>query len=181
MTTAIQAASYITKKMVYGEMQLQKLLYYSQAWSLAWTGKPLFTDEIEAWKEGPVVRSVWVARKYGSDAIGEEADLDDDQRAIIDAVYDFYGTNGGAVLSVMTHAEQPWVEARDGLAAHQRSTAPVSQATMRRFYTLCVVDGKSRTPKPPLKRSKASATEVQAVGRLQSVRWRGALDALATR
>ena len=30
-------------------MKLQKLVYYSQAWSLIWDEKPLFEEEIEAW------------------------------------------------------------------------------------------------------------------------------------
>jgi len=43
-------AAYILKKQ--GEMsamKLQKLVYYSQAWSLVWDEKPLFRAQIEAW------------------------------------------------------------------------------------------------------------------------------------
>ena len=39
-----------------GAMKLQKLLYYSQAWSLAWDGEPVFRERVQAWSEGPVVR-----------------------------------------------------------------------------------------------------------------------------
>ena len=35
-------------------MKLQKLIYYSQAWSLVWDEKPLFAERIEAWANGPV-------------------------------------------------------------------------------------------------------------------------------
>ena len=34
-------------------MKLQKLVYYSQAWSLVWDEKPLFEEAIEAWANGP--------------------------------------------------------------------------------------------------------------------------------
>jgi uncharacterized phage-associated protein len=36
-------------------MKLQKLVYYSQAWSLVWEDRPLFREEIQAWASGPVV------------------------------------------------------------------------------------------------------------------------------
>ena len=35
-------------------MKLYKLCYFSQGWHLAWTGKPLFSDEFEGWRHGPV-------------------------------------------------------------------------------------------------------------------------------
>lgn len=40
-------------------MKLQKLTYYSQAWHLVWTEKPLFDNRIEAWANGPVVRELY--------------------------------------------------------------------------------------------------------------------------
>ena len=39
MATAIDVMKYIkSQKSITGEVQLQKLVYYSQAWSLAWDG-----------------------------------------------------------------------------------------------------------------------------------------------
>lgn len=43
-------------------LKLQKLLYYAQGVTLALTEKPLFSDPLEAWLQGPVVPSVF--RKY---------------------------------------------------------------------------------------------------------------------
>lgn len=39
--------------------KLQKLLYYAQGWHLAVTDRRLFAEDLEAWAEGPVIRSVW--------------------------------------------------------------------------------------------------------------------------
>lgn len=40
-------------------MKIQKLVYLAHGWSLALLGKPLITDKIEAWKYGPVIRSLY--------------------------------------------------------------------------------------------------------------------------
>jgi|SRR6516225_8231636 hypothetical protein len=55
MATVFDVAAYILGKK--GEMtawKLQKLVYYSQAWSLVWDLRPLFAERIEAWPNGPV-------------------------------------------------------------------------------------------------------------------------------
>ena len=36
-------------------LRLQKLLYYVQGWSLGERGRPMFREEIQAWRYGPVV------------------------------------------------------------------------------------------------------------------------------
>ena len=40
-------------------LKLQKLLYYAQGICLGFYGKPLFSEKIEAWQHGPVVREVY--------------------------------------------------------------------------------------------------------------------------
>ncbi|MDR1313648.1 MAG: DUF4065 domain-containing protein [Deltaproteobacteria bacterium] len=42
-------------------LKLQKMLYFAQGWHLAYFNVPLFEDPIEAWKYGPVIRSVYRA------------------------------------------------------------------------------------------------------------------------
>ena len=41
-------------------MKLQKLLFYSHAWWLARNDDGLFSDDIEAWSWGPVVRNIYI-------------------------------------------------------------------------------------------------------------------------
>ncbi|WP_366513810.1 type II toxin-antitoxin system antitoxin SocA domain-containing protein [Planktotalea sp.] len=45
-------------------MKLQKLVYIAYGWHLALSGKKLFTEEIEAWKHGPVVPSLYHEFKH---------------------------------------------------------------------------------------------------------------------
>ena len=40
-------------------LQLNKLLYITQCFSLGISGKPAFGDKIEAWKYGPVIKSIY--------------------------------------------------------------------------------------------------------------------------
>ncbi|HCU23588.1 MAG TPA: hypothetical protein DF383_01115, partial [Deltaproteobacteria bacterium] len=60
MTSVHDVATYILKKTgPITAMKLQKLVYYSQAWSLVWDEKPLFKEKIEAWTNGPVVPALY--------------------------------------------------------------------------------------------------------------------------
>ena len=117
MPTSTDVAKYILSKQGFmSAMKLQKLVYYSQAWSLVWDGEPLFQDRIEAWRDGPVVRELWNVHrgKFVLDAIdGGDADaLGEEQRATVDQVLASYGKLDGATLSRMTHDERPWIDAR---------------------------------------------------------------------
>ena len=54
--SVLDVAAYILKKLgSMTTMKLQKLVYYSQAWSLVWDEQSLFIESIEAWANGPVV------------------------------------------------------------------------------------------------------------------------------
>ncbi len=50
-------------------MKLQKLVYYSQVWSIVWDDDVVFNEEIQAWKNGPVVRELWDATRVISEFI----------------------------------------------------------------------------------------------------------------
>ena len=60
MADVFDVAKYILEKQgSMTTMKLQKLVYYSQAWSIVWDEKPIFAERIEAWASGPVVRELW--------------------------------------------------------------------------------------------------------------------------
>lgn len=118
-------------------MKLQKLVYYSQAWALAWTERPLFPNRIEAWANGPVVRDLYAAHRgeFEVSAIpGDPQALDEKAVAIVDAVLDAYGHQSPQALSELTHSEQPWIEARRGAAPGSRSEAEITPRAMRAYY-----------------------------------------------
>lgn len=140
--TAIDVAAYILDKLGNTPaMKLQKLIYYSQAWSLVWDDKPLFQDRIEAWANGPVIRSLYKSLRgqYTVTSIpdGHPDLLDDTQRETVDAILEFYGTKSSHWLSDLTHMESPWKEAREkaGLTDGERGRVVISEASMAEYYS----------------------------------------------
>lgn len=93
-------------------MKLQKLVYYSQAWSVVWDDDVLFSDPIEAWKNGPVVRDLWEANRnqfrVHSVAGGNSSRLNADQQETVELVLAYYGDRDAQWLSDLTHMEDPW-------------------------------------------------------------------------
>ena len=60
MVSAHDVAAYILRKQgPLSAMKLQKLVYYAQAWSTVWDDQPLFSEAVEAWANGPVVRELY--------------------------------------------------------------------------------------------------------------------------
>ena len=128
-------------------MKLQKLCYYSQAWSLVWDQEPLFAERIEAWGNGPVVRELY--RRHadcyciGSSPDGNPDRFSSDQRETVDAVLEAYGKLTAQQLSELTHREQPWITARGGVAPTVCSNAAISHESMASFYGSLVDSGDS--------------------------------------
>lgn len=120
-----------------GQMKLQKLMYYSHAWHLAITGSPLVDDlRFKAWTGGPVIPDVWHSHRQDSSrsVAKPHAELDPSVAWIVEMVLDQYGTLSGQELSELTHVEEPWLEARGGIAADAPSTTPLSDEHTARFY-----------------------------------------------
>ncbi|SUU92200.1 Uncharacterized phage-associated protein [Anaerococcus octavius] len=120
MTSIFDVVNYILSKN--GEMtsmKLQKLTYYSQAWNLAWEGKPLFDEEFEAWANGPVCSELFrvhkgqfIVNKEIFEDFGDENNLNKTEKENIDEVLKTYGDKEPYWLSNLTHMERPWKEIR---------------------------------------------------------------------
>lgn len=146
MASAADVARYILDAMApdqYGRRvtawKLQKLVYYAQAWSLVWDEEPLFDDEIQAWANGPVVRSLYDLhsgrfRLFAGDIDGTPENLTKDQRETIDIVLEHYGDKSPQYLSDLTHMEDPWRNARGDLPDGARSQRIISLEAMAEYY-----------------------------------------------
>ena len=139
MASVLDVAAYILEKQ--GEMttmKLQKLVYYSQAWSLVWDEKPLFSADIEAWANGPVCRKLYAAHRgefrISSIEGGTSRALDEAETETVDAVLCFYGDKGSHWLSQLTHMEAPWKDARGDVKPGQRCSEVISHDSMAEYY-----------------------------------------------
>lgn len=136
---AADVANYIlTKKGAMTTMKLQKLLYYCQAWSLVWDEAPLFPESIEAWANGPIVPEIYKMHRgqFSIESIsGDSRKLTSIQKETIDAVLAHYGNKTAQWLSELTHREDPWKNARDGLAPGDRGDSEISLASMNEYYS----------------------------------------------
>ncbi len=96
-------------------MKLQKLVYYSQMWSIVWDDDVMFDEEIQARVNGPVVKELWTSTRGKLRIVcvanGNSMNLSDGQQATIDRVLEFYGEKDAQWLSDLTHMEEPWKQA----------------------------------------------------------------------
>lgn len=140
MPSVFDVAKYILEKMgPITAWKLQKLVYYSQAWSVVWDEEPLFEERIEAWANGPVVRELFNKHKglfkvYPSDIPGDSNKLEKRHKETIDAVVRDYGQYTSQYLSDLTHMEDPWKEARGNALEGEPSSAVISLESLQRYY-----------------------------------------------
>lgn len=139
MYRAMQIANYIVhlaskKGMDVTNLQIQKILYYLQAKTLVYNGRPLFKENIEKWRLGPVIPEVYHEYKlYGSQPIDEistemifddetfnvefvefdENDIDAETRDDISgAIITLLGKDAFELVD-LTHEHTPWKQLRE--------------------------------------------------------------------
>lgn len=141
MANVFDTAKYIlTKTGEITTMKLQKLCYYSQAWSLVWDEKPLFDEEFEAWANGPVCRELFdlTKGKYtvsAKDETGNIKNLSENQKDSINTVLEHYGDKSAKWLSDLSHLEDPWKNARKGIPDGVGSSNIIRKDDMAFYYS----------------------------------------------
>lgn len=142
-TNVYDVAAYILSCFEVGctTMKLHKLLYYCQAWSLVWDEKPLFNEPIEAWANGPVVRTLYNMHKgvfvitYNQFSLGNKDALTQSEKDTVNAVLDYYGKFSSQYLVELTHSEDPWKQARKGLMPQDRGDNIITLSSMAEYYS----------------------------------------------
>ena len=140
MSTVFDTAKYILhSKGRMSTMKLQKLCYYCQAWSLVWDDAELFPEEFEAWANGPVCRDLFAQTRgqfsvTEADEPGDIGNLTAEQKETIDSVLDYYFPHNAQWLSELTHLEDPWQLAREGIPAGVGSTNIITKESMAMYY-----------------------------------------------
>lgn len=139
MPSAIDVARYILDN--FGEMttmKLQKLVYYCQAYCLAWYDRPMFDETIRAWTHGPVVYELFNQHRgqYKINAedlnAGDDHPLGEDDQDVIDSVCEAFEGLTGWELRNRTHEEDPWLDNFHEDAPWHNEEIP--QEEMRQYY-----------------------------------------------
>ncbi|BAY25189.1 putative prophage protein [Calothrix sp. NIES-2100] len=118
-------------------MKVQKLLYYSQSLHLALYDEPLFDEEIQAWRYGPVCPpayrfySEFEANQLPVPSKDFLLQISDEQKKLLEEIWEYFGGYHAYRLSDMTHGEFPWKKARKGLAPQASSTEPIRLEDMK--------------------------------------------------
>lgn len=129
-------------------MKLVKLVYIAHGWLLGLTGQRLIGEQVQAWKFGPVVASVYHDFKhYGRSAIDRqkmwlapngETTIPTVKDPVItdflDQIWAIYGKYNGLQLSDLTHRPNtPWQIAWDQ-GGHAVRGAPIPDELIRKHY-----------------------------------------------
>ena len=127
-------------------MKIQKLVYFSHGWHLAYDRGALSAENAEAWEYGPVFRDLYHALKsWGRGAVLEPVvtfgldhgtrrwlapripDSDDFATRLVERVWDVYGPMSGLALSQLTHEDGgPWQVTRASDPRRRDLTIPNS-------------------------------------------------------
>jgi len=130
-------------------LKLQKLIYYTQAWSLALNRRPLFSEDFEAWVHGPVLPSLYNEYKQfqwmpiNKETLSTEEISNDfpiQVKQLLKEVVDEYFGLTAYQLERLTHAEEPWIKAREGVANGEPSHNVISKELIQAYYSKLVVE-----------------------------------------
>jgi len=120
--TALTVAKYFISRQdrsagdLLSHLKLQKLMYYAQGYWVGHFGveQPLFNESIQAWKHGPVVKSVYHEySKYSNKPIphiDRPLALTETTGKYLDEIYRTKGKYSAWALREQTHREAPWLD-----------------------------------------------------------------------
>ena len=121
-------------------MKLQKLCYYTQGFSIALMNEALFDNDFEAWQHGPVITELYHEyKKFGWKQI--DTDIDEsvinnnpNENELLQEIVGHFGSYDGSTLSVMTHKESPWRNARGDLNDAEPSKNLISKESISEYF-----------------------------------------------
>lgn len=123
-------------------MKLHKLSYLCQAYSLAWRGERMFSEDIRAATSGPIVDELFQHHKglYGASSWpeGSPANLSEADRIVADSVMKTYRAWTGLSMSNMLLETYPWEKTWEKHT--DEDPTPVFDLTMVKGYYMALSD-----------------------------------------
>lgn len=143
-------ADYITVRMAeagayLNVLKLHKLVYYVQAWHLAFFGRRCFDSAFEAWVHGPVSRELYARFRSTKNMYSPVTQQDvragfkahrlpGDAKRHVDSILEAYAKFSDDQLEELTHRERPWQLARGALPPNARCQTEIADAVMKAYY-----------------------------------------------
>ncbi|BAY47749.1 putative prophage protein [Scytonema sp. HK-05] len=167
-------------------MKVQKLLYYSQSLHLALYNQPLFEEEIQAWRYGPVCPpayrfySEFEANQLPIPSKEFLLQIPDQKKELLEEVWEYFGGYHAYLLSDMTHVEFPWKKARKGLPPEASSTEPILLKDMKALghQKLDVIERDNPAYEPVMSEIVKDALTSESSSRVSKGEVRGWLNSL---
>ena len=139
ISTVDEVSRYFLSKQSMTPKKLQKICYYSYAWYLTLYDEHLFDDgKFQAWVHGPVNPKLYDKYKgYGWREIPkkEAPNLSHELKDFLELIFNTFNEFDGNELENMTHNEEPWMEAREGLQPEEPSNNVIDDKTIKSFYS----------------------------------------------
>ena len=131
-------------------LQVLKLVYIAHGWHLGLFGRELLSEDVEAWKHGPAIRSIYRSLfRFGGrpitgravEDVGPDADEpippfcgDEQQSGLLEAVWQQYRElSGGQFIDITHKPGTPWSQTWDEDARHGRPRV-IDNALIRQHY-----------------------------------------------
>lgn len=132
MEKIINIAKYISKKYFFekkefiDEMKLHKITFFIQKESFIRYEQPMFKENFEGWKFGPVCRNI---RKNFQEikTFQGEILLEEKNKEIVDFIFDNYKDMDSYKLSYLTHLEYSWIKSRIGIEDGENGNRVIDQ------------------------------------------------------
>ncbi len=155
MYPAVRVANFfIAKGLSEGEsitpLKAQKLVYFAHGWHLALYGQPLINEDIQAWKFGPVVPSLYHRLKeFGNNPIewpiGEFSggystmevvkEVEEKDQPFLDFIWKLYGKIPALQLSALTHvSNSPWDRVLAENGGYTTGNLPINNEWIKEYF-----------------------------------------------
>lgn len=146
MENSINVARYfLSKDETLTDKQVQKLVYYAYCWYIVKnnTSKDEIKDKIfdevpEAWIHGPVFPNLYQEMTHNRKKFLENKDyenMSEDLKEFLDTIFEAYGKYSGNELENLTHSEEPWKRARNGIASNEPSNNKLDDKVIYEYYS----------------------------------------------
>lgn len=168
------------------KIELYKLCFFAQGWHTAWTGQPLFSEEMQAWKYGPVspeLRRMSTAdnnKRITGISAGNAKSLSDYECDVVERIEAFYKETpafGKDGMSSQSHG-LAWKNARGNLSESEPCAKPIAVSDIRKEFTLRMWDDELK-PQAPTTLPPTSATQLTQARMEAEAQHRETLQGLA--